>query len=242
MKRGKLCGVSVGPGDPELITLKAVRVIREADVVAVPNTGQTRQVAVEIARDYLGGKRLLECQTPMREGHAAAEQAYRAIAEDICAILDEGKSVAYLVLGDATVYSTYMYVHELVCARGYEAEIVPGVTSFCAAAATLGVALCEGSEGLLVTPVLATEVDEVLDVPATKVFMKAGRSLGELRDKLEKRDMLDHACMVANCGMPDERVYPRFADAHEPYDYFSVVIAKEDTSYHGGKRDSELGV
>ena len=227
MERGKLFGVSVGPGDPELITLKAVRVIREADVVAVPNIGHKRQTAYEIARKHLDGKQLLNCQTPMRGGHAVAEGAYRKIAKDICALLDEGKSVAYLVLGDASVYSTYMYVHELVRARGSEAEAIPGVTSFCAAAASLGMALCEGSERLLVAPVLAADVDEILDAPATKVFMKSGRLLGELRDKLEQRGELDRASMVANCGVPDERVYPRFADAREPYDYFSVVIVKE---------------
>ena len=69
--------------------------------------------------------------------------------------------------------------------------------------------------------------DEILDAPATKVFMKSGRLLGELRDKLEQRGELDRASMVANCGLPDERVYPWFADAREPYDYFSVVIVKE---------------
>jgi len=227
VERGKLFGVSVGPGDPELITLKAVRVIREADVVAVPNIGHKRQTAYAIAREHLEGKRLLDCQTPMRGGRAVAEEAYRKISDDICAMLDEGKSVAYLVLGDATVYSTYIYVHELVRARGYETEIVPGVPSFCASAASLGMALCEGPERLLIAPVLAADVDEILDTPATKVFMKSGRSLGELRDKLEKRGELDRASMVANCGLPDERVYPRFADVQAPYDYFSVVIVKE---------------
>ena len=155
MQTGKLFGVSVGPGDPELLTLKAVRVIREADVVAVPNIGHKRQTAYDIARDLLEGKQLLDCSTPMRGGHAVAEEAYRVIADRVCAVLDEGKTVAYLTLGDATVYSTYTYVHAIVQSRGYEAEIIPGVTSFCAAAAKLGIPLCEGPERLLIAPVLA---------------------------------------------------------------------------------------
>ena len=227
MQTGKLFGVSVGPGDPELLTLKALRVIREADVVAVPNIGHKRQTAYDIARDLLEGKQLLDCSTPMRGGHAVAEEAYRVIADRVCATLDEGKTVAYLTLGDATVYSTYTYVHAIVQSRGYEVEIIPGVTSFCAAAAKLGIPLCEGPERLLIAPVLASDVDEVLDVEATKVFMKSGRSLGELRDKLAERGELERASMVANCGLPDERVYPRFADADDRTDYFSLVIVKE---------------
>ena len=89
--RGKLFGVSVGPGDPELLTLKAVRVIREADVVAVPNIGHKRQTAFDIAKEHLQGKQLLDCATPMTQDRAATEAAYAKIADDVCALLDEGK-------------------------------------------------------------------------------------------------------------------------------------------------------
>ena len=224
---GKLYGVSVGPGDPELLTLKAVRAIEEADVVAVPNIGHKRQTAYEIAEAYLDGKELLDCPTPMTKDRAAAEAAYEKVADDLCVLLDAGKSVAYLCLGDIGIYSTYMYVHDIVAARGYETEIVPGVTSFSATAATLGIALCEGPERLLIAPVMASDVDDILDVPANKVFMKSGSALGELRDKLAARGLLEGASMVANCGLPDERVYPRFADADADADYFSVVIVKD---------------
>lgn len=226
--RGKLFGVSVGPGDPELLTLKAVRVIREADVVAVPNIGHKRQTAFEIAKEQLQGKQLLDCATPMTQDRAATEAAYIKIADDVCALLDEGKSVAYLCLGDVAVYSTYFYVHDIVVARGYDAEAVPGVTSFSAVAAKLGMALCEGPERLFVAPVLSSDVDAVLDAPATKVFMKSGKALGELRDKLAARGQLEDAGMVANCGLPDEKVFPRMADADIDVgaDYFSVVIVK----------------
>ncbi|MDO4890797.1 MAG: precorrin-2 C(20)-methyltransferase [Coriobacteriaceae bacterium] len=227
MNRGKLYGVSVGPGDPELLTLKAVRVIREADVVAVPDIGHKRQTAYGIAREYLEGKRILDCSTPMSRDRQAVLTSYRAIADKICELLDAGEDVAYLTLGDATVYSTYMYVHDLVLERGYEAQIIPGVTSFCAAAARLGRALCEGSEQLHVVPVIGADLDAVLDLPGSKVFMKAGRELGVLRDALAERGQLEQASLVANCGLPDERVHPRFADADPAADYFSVVVVKE---------------
>ena len=228
MKRGVLYGVSVGPGDPELLTLKAVRAIERADVVAVPDIGHKRRTAYSICEEYLGGKELLDCSTPMTRDRSLAQAAYERVAGDICALLDEGKSVAYLCLGDIGVYSTYAYVHDIVVVRGYEALIIPGVTSFSASAAKLGTALCLGSERLVVAPASSASIDDVLDMRATKVFMKSGKQLGELQRKLAERGQLDRASMVANCGLPDERVYERFADvdADGDADYFSVVIVK----------------
>ena len=226
MEKGKLYGVSVGPGDPELITLKAVRAIREADVVAVPNIGHKRQTAYAIAEEYLQGKELFDCSTPMTKDRSLVLAAYDKIADDLCKMLEAGRSVAYLCLGDIGVYSTYIYIHDIVVERGFEAEIIPGVTSFSAAAARLGIALCEGPERLLVAPVMASDVEDILDVPANKVFMKSGTAIGELRDKLAERGQLEHASMVANCGLPDEKVFKNFADIGNDTDYFSVVIVK----------------
>ena len=227
MSKGILYGVSVGPGDPELLTCKAVRVIREADVVAVPNIGHKRQTAYAICEAYLEGKELLDCSTPMAKDRSVVQAAYAKIADDLCALLEAGKSVAYLCLGDIGIYSTYIYVHDIVVARGYDAEIIPGVTSFSACAARLGMALCEGSERLLLVPVMASDVDDVLDVPANKVFMKSGSAVHELRDKLAARGQLQGASMVANCGLPDEKVFTHLADIDDSGDYFSVVIVKD---------------
>ena len=227
MAKGKLYGISVGPGDPELLTLKAIRFISESDVVAVPNIGHKRQTAYNICEEYLEGKELLDCSTPMTKDRSVVLAAYEKIADDLCSCLDAGKDVAYLCLGDIGVYSTYIYVHDIVRARGYETEIIPGVTSFSAVAAKLGIALCEGPERLLVAPVMAADVDEILDVPANKVFMKSGKSIGELRDKLAEHGQLEYASMVANCGLPDEKVFERFADIGDDTDYFSVVIVKD---------------
>ena len=227
MAQGKLYGVSVGPGDPELITVRAIRAIREADVVAVPNIGHKRQTAYAIAEEHLQGKELLDCSTPMTKDRTVVLAAYEKIADDLCAQLDAGKDVAYLCLGDIGVYSTYVYVHDIVVERGYDAEIIPGVTSFSACAAKLGTALCEGPERLLVAPVMASDVDDILDVNANKVFMKSGKSVHELRDKLAARGELEHASMVANCGLPDEKIFEHFADIEDDTDYFSVVIVKE---------------
>ena len=226
MKRGTLYGVGVGPGDPELITLKARRIIAAAPVLAVPDKGAGERTALAIAGELAQDKQILSCAAPMVRDETALDAAYEANADQVCAALDEGKDVAFLTLGDPTVYATYIYLHKKVAARGYDAEIVPGVPSFCAVAARLGAALCEKSERLLIVPASHKGVDDCLAVDANLVFMKAGREIGALRDKLAESGLLDRAAMVENCGMEGERVYPRFSDMEEKTGYFSVVLVK----------------
>lgn len=226
MERGKLYGVGVGPGDPELVTRKAERVLREADIVAVPDKGAGEKTALNIVRDIVAGKELLYCPTPMVRDRAVLDGCYEQIAGDICALLDEGKNVAFITLGDPTVYSTYIYVHKKVLSRGYDAELIPGVPSFCAVAARLNTSLCEGAERLLIVPA-SHDAADCMDIRANKVFMKAGKAIGELQTQLAERGMLDKASLVANCGMEGELVCPRFADMTDGTGYFSIVLVKE---------------
>lgn len=227
MKRGILYGVGVGPGDPELITRKAQRIIAQAAVLAVPDKGSGEKTALTIAGELAEGKEILLCDAPMVRDEAALDAAYEANADRVCALLDGGKDVAFLTLGDPTVYSTYLYLHRKVVARGYEAEIIPGVPSFCAVAARLGAALCEKSERLLIVPASHKDVDDCLDVDANLVFMKAGREIGALKEKLAEKGLLERASMVTNCGMEGEAVYPRFAELTDGSGYFSVVLVKK---------------
>lgn len=226
MEKGKLYGVGVGPGDPELLTRKAERVLREADIVAVPDKGAGEKTALNIVSDLVAGKELLYCPAPMVRDQAVLEASYQESADRICARLDEGKTVAFITLGDPTVYSTYIYVHKKVLARGYEAELIPGVPSFCAVAARLNTSLCEGAERLLIVPA-SHDAADCLDIRANKVFMKAGKAIGGLQAQLAERGLLEHASLVANCGMEGELVCPRFADMTDGTGYFSIVLVKE---------------
>ena len=222
---GKLWGVGVGPGDPELMTVKAVRVLREADVVIVPDASSGDKVALNIAKDYLKDKQIQFVKTPMVRDKAVMDAAHEQAADTICALLEGGKQVAFLTLGDPAIYSTYMYIHQKVLCRGYAVEVVPGITSFCAAAARLNQSLCLGSEPLTIIPA-SHDQNDLMDLPGNKVFMKAGRSILELQQALADRGLLERASMVENCSMENEHVYPHFADLKEPSGYFSLVIAK----------------
>lgn len=226
MKRGVLYGVGVGPGDPELLTLKAARILREADVVAVPDKGRGEQTALNIVRTHVEDKPLLHCPTPMVRDKVLLEQCYGENADRICALLDQGKNVAFITLGDPTVYSTYIYIHRKVVARGYRGELIAGVPSFCAAAARLGVSLCQGEERLLIVPA-SHPVEDCVEFSANQVYMKAGRSLGALREVLAAHGKEDTAMAVSNCGMANERVWDSLGQMEEHSRYFSIVFVPE---------------
>ena len=227
MTRGILYGLGVGPGDPELLTVKAVRLLKEADVIAVPDKGSGEKTALNIVKDYVEGKTLLPCVTPMVRDQKVLDASHDQIADSICALLEEGKTVAFITLGDPTVYSTYMYIHRRVLARGYEAVLVPGVTSFCAVAARLGTSLCEQSDRLLIVPASHKDVEDCLGVDANLVFMKAGKEIGALKETLRAHGLLDKASLVANCSMESEQVWQRFEEMPENTGYFSVVVVKK---------------
>ena len=226
MKKGMFYAVGVGPGDPELLTVKAVRILREADVIAVPDRGTGEQTALQIAKDYVQGKQLLFCPTPMIRDREKLDRGYDAVADRIAALLDTGNAVAMITLGDPTVYSTAVYVFDRLRDRGYETEIVPGVPSFCACAARLGQSLCERSQRLTVIPGSADTAD-VTALSGTRVVMKSGKELLTLQSQLRNSGLLERACAVTNCGMEGERLWERFGDMEEPAGYFTVVIVKD---------------
>ncbi len=226
MNKGRLYGLGVGPGDPELVTVKGVRLLQEADVIAVPDKGCGEKTALAIVAQYVADKPLLYCPTPMVRDRAVVDQAYDQIAKDLAQLLDAGKTVVFITLGDPSIYSTYLYVHQRMVALGYQGELVPGVPSFCAVAARLGQSLCERSQRLLIVPASHTQVGDSLEVEANYVFMKAGKDLPALEDALAQRGLLQRAAMVENCTMAGERVCPSLAEEHEASGYYSVVVVK----------------
>lgn len=242
-RRGRLYGVGVGPGDPELLTLKAVRVIREADCVAVPDSGSGRRMARGIVSQWLDGQEVIDCATPMTSDAAVLGRAHDAIAARLASRLDEGRDVAMVVLGDVCVYSTFFYVCDRLRPRGYEVELVPGVTSFSAAAARLCQPLCEGSESLLVTPAsadgLGGRLDAARGLAENLVLMKPPRDLAALEGSLEGRGLLEGASLVSDLGLPTERVVPRLADLEGPTGYLSLVLVRGAAAREARGRQGE---
>ncbi|MBQ5387155.1 MAG: precorrin-2 C(20)-methyltransferase, partial [Lachnospiraceae bacterium] len=170
-KRGCLYGVGVGPGDPELLTLKALRILNSCSVIAHPGKTHDAGVALDCVRPVVQEfhkKTILSCEVPMTKEATVLDAAYETNVSLICERLDAGEDVAFLNLGDPTIYGSYMTIHKMVEDRGYEAYIVPGVPSFCAAAAALEDALCLRGEELHVIPA-SYDVANALELSGTKV-------------------------------------------------------------------------
>ncbi|MGI6094630.1 MAG: precorrin-2 C(20)-methyltransferase [Lachnospiraceae bacterium] len=224
---GKLYGLGVGPGDPELLTLKALRLIKESDVIAVPGESAVDSIAYQIVKGAypeLDKKQLLAVPMPMTKDAALLEASHEKGARLVEEQLEAGKQVAFLTLGDPTVYSTYLYVHKRVQARGYEVEIVSGITSFCAVAARLNIGLVEKAEPLHVIPA-SYQIEDALKLPGTKVLMKAGKKMAVVKETL--REMGACAVMIENCGMENEKVYRTVEEIPETAGYYSLIIVKE---------------
>lgn len=228
---GKLIGVGVGPGDPELLTLKAVRMIQENEVIAVPGEEAKKSVAYEIAVravPALAEKHLVAVPMPMIRDEKELEKSHDKAADFIEEILRQGKNVVFLMLGDPTVYSTYLYLHKRIKERGLETEIVNGIPSFCAAAACADMGLVEGNEELHVIPAVY-DTEKGMNYSGTRVFMKSGRKIGLVKKRLMQEDC--EVFMVENCGMDSQRVVRSAAEIPENAGYYSLIIAKE----HSGK-------
>lgn len=229
-KVGTIYSVGVGPGDPELLTLKAVRTIERCPVVAAPRTRGGEMLALSIAEQAVDmtGKTVLPLDFSMRRDPEARERDHAAAADAIEVHLAAGRDVALLNLGDVSVFATCGYVRELLKARGYESVMVPGVTSFCAVAARLDESLTDLDAPLHIIPAGAWSVEQALTYPGTKVLMKSGKSLPGVRKALREAGCLDRAGMVANCGLPDELVCRDLGEAPEDPGYFVTIVVKEN--------------
>ncbi len=224
MKKGKFYSVGTGPGDPRLLTVLAIDTIKEAGVIAVPDSGAAENAVQKIAAQYLDGKELLYCPMPMTYDRDKLDASHESATEMVRKSLDSGKDVAFLTLGDPSIYSTTMYLHKRLATLGYETEIIPGVPSFCAVAAALNLSLCEGKEPLHILPAAYGKAEEALALPGTKVLMKSGKSICALRDSIHSKN----AYAVERCGMEGQRIHRDLSTIREDSSYFSVLIVKEE--------------
>ena len=226
MEQGILYGVSVGPGDPELITVKALRTMEKCPVIAAPRTGGKKTLALDIARQAmdLGSKEIIYLEHRMVTDTDTLQKQYRENAKQIAAYLEQGKDVALLNLGDVSVYSTYSYIAEELCQAGFHCEMIPGVTSFCACAALLGQSLTEANQPLSIFPGSYADLDSALDTPGGKVLMKSTKALPSLRAAIQKRGLEEKTTIVSDCGLPSQSIHTIMDE--DIKSYFSTVLIK----------------
>lgn len=225
-ERGTFYAVGVGPGDPELMTRKAVRVLEDCPVLAVPRTPAGDSLALEIAQAGadLTDKEIHFIDFAMSRDEEKRRQAHRRAAEAVRALLDRGTDVAMPVLGDVSLFASSAYVAQLLEEEGCRCVRVPGVPSFCAAAARAGRSLTGDGPAGPHRPAGGFPLEEALDLPGTKVLMKSGRALPQVLEALESRGLLESSAMVQNCGLPGEQAAESLKDAPQSGSYFTTLL------------------
>ncbi|MEV6039444.1 precorrin-3B C(17)-methyltransferase [Nonomuraea sp. NPDC052116] len=231
---GRLYGVGLGPGDPELVTVKTARLIGEADVIAYHAARHGRSIARSIALPYMKEGQIeelllypLTTETTDHPGgyQGALDDFYADCAERLAAHLDAGRTVVVLSEGDPLFYGSYMHMHKRLAHR-YPTEVVPGVTSVSAASAVLGRPLVERDEVLTVLPgTLPAEVlAERLRGTDSAAVLKLGRTFEKVRDALAEAGRLDDAWYVERATMGAERVAPLKDVDADGVPYFSLAL------------------
>ncbi|MEV3981641.1 precorrin-3B C(17)-methyltransferase [Nonomuraea sp. NPDC049758] len=231
---GRLYGVGLGPGDPELVTVRTARLIGEADVIAYHAARHGRSIARSIALPYMREGQIeelllypLTTETTDHPGgyQGALDDFYADCAERLAAHLDAGRTVVVLAEGDPLFYGSYMHMHKRLAHR-YPTEVVPGVTSVSAAAAVLGRPLVERDEVLTVLPgtLPARVLAERLRETDSAAVLKLGRTFGKVRDALAEAGRLDDAWYVERATMGAERVAPLKDVDPDGVPYFSLAL------------------
>ncbi len=232
---GTLYGISVGPGDPELITLKAARLLGKVDMVfAAASTKNTHSLAMAIAAPHIPEETVVKkLHFPMTRDKARLRRAWKAHARTLIAVLEQGRHVAFLTLGDALTYSTFGYIvrHIRAMAPHVPIETVPGITSYQAAAARLNTVLVEGEEALMIVSGATggRRLREFNGKPENIVFLKAYRNVADIRTALDENGAYTTRVGIVNCGLSGEEII-KDMDAlsrREP-NYWTLIIAKKD--------------
>ena len=222
---GVLYGVGLGPGAPDLMTLRAARLIEGAGVVAYPSLAGAASFARAIAAELIApNAQEIVMDVPMSVERAPAQAAYDIGAAEIAAALDAGQDVVCLCEGDPFFYGSFMYLFARL-SGDYRVEIVPGVTSVTACAARAGLPLAARNERLTVLPGPLPE-DELrtrIEGAESVVIMKVGRHLAKIRGVIDALGLTDAAVYVERATLPEEVVLP-LADAPEKAPYFSMIL------------------
>lgn len=228
--KGILYGIGTGPGDPQLITQKAMEIIRSCDVIALPSSSKEKCTAYGIVKKLIPeieSKEFLLLDFPMTKEKAVLESAHKNATGKISEELEKEKNVAFITIGDVTVYSTFIYIRNYIEENGFKTEFVNGIPSFCAAAARLGISLSEQNEQIHIIPG-SYKLDSSFNLEGTLVFMKSGKKLGELKNfLLQKKDFFNFEFYgISNCGMENEKIYSSINELSEDASYFTIVIVK----------------
>ena len=252
---GKIVGIGVGPGDPELITIKGARILAEADVICVPKAhADTPSVALGMIKHILKGRRILPVVLPlvfpMTKDEEELQKAWARNAEIVAMRAKKGETVAFITLGDPMFFSTFVCLCQSIKTRFPEVklEIIPGVTSLTACAASCKLPLAEQNEAVAIIPYAMSlkKVGEIAKYADNLVFMKGAQQLKELLPVLESSGFTEDStvALIQRCTMPEECVMiGRLGDVKNwdiNEEYFSMTIIKRSKFQNDSNKSDVL--
>ncbi|OEC86390.1 MULTISPECIES: precorrin-2 C(20)-methyltransferase [Methanobacterium] len=228
MKKGKFIGIGVGPGDPDLLTVKAVKTLNEVDVICAPKSSKSKpSVALSIIDPVLNDRKseyeTLEPLFPMIENKKELQKYWADAAQVIIEKLNEGLDVAFITLGDPSVYSTFSYVFKIIEGMDFETMVIPGITSFTGCAASAKMQLAEKDEIMVIVPKVDERLSQIMACGDTFVIMKTSRHSDMLEDIINQDKRDKEIISVQNCSMNDEKIFDGFVEDKK---YLSTTIVK----------------
>lgn len=236
MNRGICFGVSLGPGDPWLITFMAAKTIEEADVIFLPSAPKESCKVYKIIQNAIGEGLINDIPSdkfvcidtkPMADPKTQGER-YDILAKNVANLLDEGKNIAFPALGEASLYSTYFYVHERLIEKGYSVKVLSGISSVQEICDRLSIALAKGDEQVHIFPD-TNELDKRLKYHGTKIFMKPKSDLSQTVKHIQEyidRNPDTKAYGISNCGLENEIIAYNKDELDKLSGYMSVLIVK----------------
>ena len=230
---GKLYIIGAGPGDPGLLTARAIELLQKARRVFIPVSGQGREsMALDIIQEHIAAEAsVTELVFPMSNDHQIMEEAYRKNYLMVNSVLRTGKDAVLVTIGDPSTYSTAWQVLRLLQQHAPEAicEVVPGITSYAAAAARAGIQLTQGQESLAVVSSYsdARKLGAIIDCADTIVFLKTYRQREMILELLRSKGLLDRCVYISRCGLLNEAIIRDFSLLPKEADYFSMIILKK---------------
>lgn len=235
MQYGTLYGIGVGPGDPELITLKAMKILREVEVVfAAASTKNSYSLALDIASAHIRkGMHVEFVRFPMTKDQEKLQGAWQANARKVTEPLEKGRDVAFITLGDPMTYSTFGYIMRTI-REVYPAvpiKVIPGITSYHAAAASACQVLAEGEESFTVMSgaLGAKKINQMVHQTDNLILLKVYRAYKKIMDTLHQIGLSDRSILISRCGLDGERIVSdlkEYPDSTPPY--LSLLLVKKD--------------
>lgn len=230
---GIFYGIGVGPGDPELLTVKAINAIKKVDVLIAPKTEKKDgSVALSIAKPYLKDDVEIVYQVfPMVKGFAKTHSdVWDKNKSEILALLQAGKNVAFLTLGDPMFYSTYIYIYNRLKAEAVNIETVPGVPAFVAIGSKIGQPIVEGDDILTIIPATAPaeKINQALETADNAVLMKVYKNFSQVTAALAENNLAENAVLVSRAGLDGERIIHDLAKhTEEKLNYLSTILTRK---------------